>query len=208
MKDVKRERALLVGSLIVLFSSVISLTFAEYTAQKCVTDTIMAQIGFVDDPDVNAAVPHIMKEIVDNCAYTFSMLAALFLGFSSVAAAILGAILSNRLRARQSAKVYAHYDPGTHKLTLRFDKPVAAQNPQRMALLYHHAGGMAAAVPGRQCKNSGLMLVFTTDVKETPTSMELVICSGAICLDTFPKPDVCASGRPIHVEVNILMCDT
>ena len=83
-----------------------------------------------------------------------------------------------------------------------------AQNPQRMVMLYRNADGMGAAVPGRQCGNSGLTLAFTTDVEKPPTHMELVVCSGAMHPAGFPESDVCAGGRPIHVDIDILLCDT
>ena len=157
---------------------------------------------------MNATVPSVLKELVDNCTYTFSMIAAPFLAFSSLAAAALGAILSNRFLAGPSTRISAHYEPDARKLVLRFDRPVMAQNPQRMVLLYRHADGMGAAVPGRQCGNSGLTMAFATDVEKPPTRMELVVCSGAMHPAGFPESDVCTGGRPIHVDVDILLCDT
>ena len=169
MTDIVRNRILVAGSLIVIFS--VLFVYAQTEAQSCVTDTIMAQIGFLDTPDVNAAVPSEMKEVVDNCVKLFLVPTALSLALSSLAAAILGAVLSNRLLAGLSTNMSAHYEPDTRKIILRFDRPIIAQNPQRMVLLYRHAGGMAAVVPGRQCGGGGLMLAFTTDVKESPSRM-------------------------------------
>ena len=157
---------------------------------------------------MSATVPPVVKEMMDRCVYSWSVPAALFLGFSSVAAAVLGAIFSNRFFAGPSTHVSAHYEPDARKLVLRFDRPVMAQNPQRMVLLYRHADGMGAAVPGRQCGNSGLTMAFTTDVEKPPTRMELVVCSGAMHPAGFPESDVCTGGRPIHVDVDILLCDT
>lgn len=77
-----------------------------------------------------------------------------------------------------------------------------------MVPLYRHADGMAAVVPGRQCGDGGLALAFTTDIEKSPTRIELVICSGAMHPAGFPESDVCTGGRPIHVDVDILRCDT
>ena len=167
--------------------------FVQSSAQACIND------------DMNTK-----KEGMNRCTLLL-LSSALFLGVSSASAAILGVVLFNQPSTGQSAKVSAHYDPGGQKLVLQFDRPVVAQNPQnqqRMALLYYHAGGMAAAVPGRQCGNRGLTLAFTTDMKETPTRMELVVCPGAMYPAGFPESDVCADGRPIRVDVDILICDT
>ena len=205
---IARSKASLVVSIVVLFSSVFSLVYTEYAAQKCVTDTMMAQIGSLDNPSMDATVPPLMMEVVDHCVSGHTFLRALSLGLSSIAAAVLGAILSNQLSARPSINVYAHYEPDASKLVLRFDRPVIAQNPQRVVLLYRHADGMAAAVPGRQCGDAGLTLAFTTNVDEPPTHMELVVCSGAMHPAGFPESDVCTGGRPIHVDVDILRCDS
>ena len=208
VKDTTRKYLGMVFSSIVLFSSVTIFVFAQSGAQNCVTRIIMAQIGFVDTPDVNAAVPPEVEEIVDRCVYVYSVSAALSLGASSVAAAVLGAILTNRVLVGHPTIVSAHYEPETNKLVLRFNKPVIAHNPQRMVLLYRHADGMAATVPSRQCGDSGLTLAFATNMKESPTLMELVVCSGAIHPAGFPESDVCTDGRPIHVDVDVLFCDT
>ncbi len=204
--ETKRERALRVGSLIVLFFSVIAFAVFELKAQNCVTSTIMQQIEFACTPD--AVVPQVVEEWMNRCAYTWSIWAALFLGLSSLAAAVLGATFSNRFLAGHSTSVSAHYESDTRRLVLRFDRPTVAQNPQRMVLLYRHADGMAAAVPGQQCGNSGLTLAFTTDIEKPPTHMELVVCSGAMHPAGFPESDVCTGDRPIHVDVDILYCDT
>ena len=197
---------LLVG----VFSTIF--VFAQSSAQGCVTDIISEQIRQLGIHGGNATAPLEVVELMDRCESGFLASAALSLGFSSVMAAVLGAILSNRLRAGQStrvsADVSAHYEHDTRKLVLRFDRPTIAQNPQRMVLLCHHADGMATAVPGQQCGNSGLTLAFTTDIEKPPTHMELVICSGAMHPAGFPESDVCADGRLIHIDVDILHCNT
>lgn len=206
VKEAMWNRPVWVVFFIIVFVSVFAFIFFESKAQNCITTIRFAQIGSLDDPDMSATVPPEVKKM-DQCVYSWTVPAALSLGASSVAAAALGAILSNRFRAEQSTRISAHYEPDARKLVLRFDRPVMAQNPQRMVLLYRHVDGMGAAVPGRQCGNSGLTLAFTTDVEKPPTHMELVVCSGAMHPAGFPELDVCAGGRPIHVDVDILLCD-
>ena len=173
---------------------------------------------------MNATVPDEMMDVVDACVLGHTALGALYLGVSSVSAAVLGAILSTKLIARPSTKliarpstkliarpstnVSAHYELDTHKLVLRFNRPVIAQNPQRMILLYSHTDGMATVVLGQQCGDGGLTLSFITNVKESPTHMELIVCSGAMHPAGSPELDVCADGRPVHLDVDILHCDT
>ena len=205
-KVMQNKRFWAVLSISVIFFSVIGFANSEYRAQDCVTSTIMKQIEFAGTPD--AAVPPVVKENMDSCVYVWSMRAALFLGFSSVAAATLGAILSNRSPAGPSTNMSAHYEPDSRKLVLRFDRPTIVPHPQRMVLLYHHADGMATTVPGRQCGDDGLALAFTTDMEKPPILMELVIYSKAMHPAGFPKSDVCAGGRPIHIDVDIVHCDT
>lgn len=211
VKKMRWYTGVLVGVSLVLASS-ISSGFAGYEAQQCVTNTIMTQIDLSDKPNESEAVLSVMKEIADRCGWIFSIMGALLLGISSVAAAILGAIFSNRLLVGPSTNVSAHYDrsskPDTSKLVLRFDRPVIAQNPQRMVLLYRYANGMAAAVPGQQCGGSGHTPAFTANTEGLPTRMELVICPDAMHPVGFPESDVCINGRPIHVDVDILRCDT
>jgi hypothetical protein len=150
----------------------------------------------------------VVEEMMDRCVYAWSMPAALSLAASAWVAAVLGAALSNWFLAGSSSGVSAHYEPDASKLILRFDRPTIVQNPQRMVLLYHHADGMATTVPSQQCGNSGLTLAFTIDVEKPPMLMELVIYSGAMHPAGFPESDVCTGGRPIHVDVDILLCDT
>lgn len=198
------------NGILIFLIMVSSVTFviAQSKMQGCMTDTISKQIESVGDPDVSAVVPPDAEGAMDLCMYAWSMPAALSLTASVWAAAFLGSILSNRLLAESSANISAHYEPDTRKLVLRFNKPTIVRKSQRMVLLYHHADGMATTVPGRQCGDSGLALTFATDVKKPPTLMELVICSGAMHPAGFPESDVCTDGRPIHVDVDILLCDT
>ena len=197
-----------------LFVGVFSTIFvsAQSSAQGCVTDIISEQIKQLGIRGGNATAPLEVVELMDRCESRFLASAALSLGASSVVAAVLGAILSSRLRAGQSTRVSAgvsaHYEPDARKLVLRFDRPTVAQNPQRMVLLYRHADGMATVVPGQQCGNSGLTLAFTTDIEKLPTHMELVVCPGAMHPAGFPESDVCAGGRPIHIDVDIIHCNT
>ena len=206
MSNTKRRFGAFI-SIMVVFGASIGFIIAEYNAQKCVTDTIMTQIGFVDTAGVNATVPPAMKEIVDNCGFKFSMMGALFLAFSSVAAATLGVFSYNRFFVEHPIKISAHYEPDTCKLILRSDRPIITQNPHRMILLYKHVDGIAAVVPSRQCGGSGLILAFIIDVEKPPIRMELVICSGAMHPVGFPESDVCVGGRPIHLDVDMLHCE-
>ena len=195
---------------VVIFCIAISsgvFVFAQTIAQGCVMNVISTQISQLGMHGGNATVPSVVENVVDGCVYRYSILMAGSLGLSSVLAAILGVTLS-RSRAGPSTGVSAHYEPDTRRLVLLFHRPVIAQNPQRMVLLCRHADGMAAVVPGRQCGDGGLTLAFTTDIEESPTRMELVVCSGAIHPVGFPESDVCAGGRPIHVDVDIMRCDT
>lgn len=178
--------------------------YAEYNAQNCVMSTISTQIGLLENPNASAVVPNDMKKVVDKCTFDFLTIAAMFLGFASLWAVILGAIFSNQVSTTSSATIYARYVPDDHKLILRFDRPAIVQNPQRMVLLYYHAGGVATTVPGRQCEDGGLTLTFITNAEKSPTYMELVIYSGAIHPAGFPESDVCINGKPIHVDVDIL----
>lgn len=190
-----------VGILIAISSGVF--IFAQTSAQGCVMNVISTQIIQLSMYGGNATVPSGVENVEDDCVRVNSIVAAMSLGLSSVLAAVLGVLLS-RLRTGVSAR----YEPHTHKLVLRFDRPVIAHNPQRMVLLYRHADGMAAVVPGRQCGDGGLALAFTTNIEESPTRMELVVCSGAMHPVGFPESDVCAGGQPIHVDVDIRRCDT
>ena len=206
MKKVLEHKTEAVGFSIILFLGTIAVPLAGYSAQNCIIDT--KQNGSNDTSGVNTAVLDAIKEIVDRCVFAFSIIAALFVGFTTLAAAIIGAIFSKWLLARPSTNISAYYEPDNYKLVLRFDRPVIAQNPQRMVLLYRYADGMAAAVPGQQCGGNGLMLAFTAKTEGSPTRMELVICFGAMHPVGFPESDVCTNGRPIHVDVDILRCDT
>lgn len=210
MKKVLEHKTEAVGFSIILFLGTIAVPLAGYSAQNCIIDT--KQNGSNDTSGVNTAVLDAIKEIVDRCVFAFSIIAALFVGFTTLAAVILGAIFSKWLLVGPSTNISAYYDrsskPDTCKLVLRFDRPVTAQNPQRMVLLYRYADGMAATVPGQQCGGSGLTLAFTANTEGLPTRMELVICPGAMHPVGFPESDVCTNGRPIHVDVDILRCDT
>ena len=201
MKVAIWDKIVLASILVIIFS--ILFAFYEYHAQKCITDTISAQLGFLEDPDVNAAVPDEMKRVVDSCSFWLSMIAAVFLGFISLAAAILGAILSNRLRVKSSTTIHARYEPDSHKLILRFNKPTIVENPQRMTLLYYHTGGVSTTIPGRQCGDDGLTLTFDASTEKSPTYVELVIYPKAIQPAGFPESDICPNGSPIHVDVDI-----
>lgn len=185
--------------------------YAQTNAQDCVMTVISTQISQLGMHGGNATVPSMVENVEDDCVRVNSILAAVFLSLSTILAAVLGAVLGvllSRSRAGSSTGVSAHYEPDTRRLVLLFPRPVIAQNPQRMVLLYRHADGMSAVVPGRQCSGGGLALAFTTDIEESPTRMELVICSGAMHPVGFPESDVCTGGQPIHVDVDILRCDT
>ena len=192
--------------LIGFFSSVF--VFAQSNAQNCVTGVIITQIGSLDDPDMPAAPPPEVMEAMDFCVDSWSMPAALSLSASTVTAVVLGATFSNRSLARPSTHLSARYEPDTRKLVLQFDRPVVVRNPQRMVLLYHHADGIATTVPGQRCWDGGLTLAFTTNMEQSPTYMELIVYSGAMHPAGFPESDVCTGGRPLHIDVDILPCDT
>ena len=209
MKGAIRDWILMAAFLVTFYSGVF--VFAQMGAQGCVTTVISTQISELGMHG-NATVPSVVEKLVEDCVYWNSILAAASLGISSVMAAVLGAALSNRLRAGpstgKSIGMSAHYEPDASRLILRFDRPTVVQNPQRMVLLYHHADGIATTVPGRQCEDDGLTLGFTADVEKPPMLMELVIYSGAMYPAGFPDSDVCAGGRPIRINVDILFCDT
>ena len=192
--------------LIGIFSSVF--VFAQSSAQNCVTGIIIAQIESLDKPDMSAIVPLVVMEKMYFCVDSWSMPAALSMGASTVTAVVLGATFSNQSLARPSTHLSARYEPDTRKLILQFDRPVIVLNPQRMVLLYLHADGMATTVPGQRCWDGGLTLAFTTNMEKSPTYMELIVYSGAMHPAGFPESDVCTGGRPIHIDVDILPCDT
>jgi hypothetical protein len=192
--------------LIGFFSSIF--VVAQSSSQNCVTGVIIAQIESLDKPDMSAIVPLVVKENMYLCVDSWLMLAALSLSASTVTAVVLGATFSNQSLARPSTHLSARYEPDTRKLVLQFDRPVIVRNPQRMVLLYHHADGMATTVPGQRCWDGGLTLAFTTNIEKSPTYMELIVYSGAMHPAGFPESDVCTGGRPLHIDVDILPCDT
>lgn len=205
MKNETMQRATCLA-LIGFFSYVF--VFAQSSAQNCVTNIIIAQIESLDKSDMSAIVPHEVKEIMGHCVHLWSMLAVLSLIASTVTAVVLGATFSNRSLARPSAHLSARYEPDTRKLVLQFDRPVIVRHPQSMVLLYHHADGMATAVPGQRCWDGGLTMAFTTNMEKSPTYIELIVYSRAMHPAGFPESDVCTGGRPIHIDVDILPCDT
>ena len=205
MKKETTQRAtylVLVG----FFSSVFVL--AQSNSQNCVTGIIIAQIESLDKPDMSAIVPSIVMENMHLCVNSSLMLAALSLSASTVTAVVLGATFSNRSFAGPSTHLSARYEPNTRRLVLQFDRPVIVRNPQRMVLLYHHADSMGTTVSGPQCWDGGLKLAFTTNMEKSPTYMELIVYSGAMHPAGFPESDVCTGGRPLHIDVDILPCDT
>ena len=125
---------------VVIFLIVISsgvFIFAQTIEQGCVTTVISTQISQFGMHSGNATVPSVVEKVVDDCVRWNAILAAVSRSLSTLLAAILGATLS-RSRAGPSTGVSAHYEPDTHRLVLLFHRPVVAQNPQRMVLLYRH----------------------------------------------------------------------
>ena len=198
MKKKKRQRVVCVV-LIVFFSS--TFVVAQSGAQDCVTDTIITQIEQHDNPDGDAVIPPEVREMMDFCVHAWSMPAALSLSASTVTAIVLGANFSQSL-AKPSIKLYAHYEPDTRRLVLRFNRPAIVQDTPKIVLLYQHEGVMTITTLDRGI-DDGLVQRYDTDIDNTSTHMEAIVYPGTIHPAGFEERDICPDGRPIHVDVVI-----
>lgn len=100
--SVKKMTLLLVAAVIV---SSAAFVWAGAGAQECVTGILIAQHGFLDDPNVNARMPDGMERAIGECVSSFLARGALSLIVLSLAVAALGAGLSGLFLGRSSSNM-------------------------------------------------------------------------------------------------------